>query len=444
MYATVCDKVGTEGNEFGNCLWPSVASRWLSDLRWDSFPPVAGSETWLGIIASHSHREESRRSQWQRNLDSALIFAREQGVTILFSGESPYADTIRHACVRLDLPHRELTFHAPSSEEGLSNYLQLRSREGLNPNLKRAQMCDAALAILSHHLFVLQVRPKGKVETLVRSRLAEPEVTAGTTFVMIDPERKRSSMRCELALSQCGAILWMQSAAIHEQSILASGLASPIASWGCRNRIAPATIQPTLATRLHRAREGEFMVHCTRGRSGPWPDQSWQDYLDEAFQGQFAGAGTALETLARILATQRLIGTQRLRRGDARTVCFSEQSLDVLLANREFKSHLSRWDWEPYGLAIRKNCLVTHGARPVQYLNATDIAGCDADQLPYVQPANDSSHGRDWSFEREWRVAGDLRLAKIAFEDAFVFVPSQAEAALICHLSRWPVVVTEG
>jgi hypothetical protein len=444
MSATACGKVETTENEFGNCQWPSVANRWLSDLQWDSLPPVARSETWLGIIASHSHREESRRWNWQRNLDSALVFAKEQGATILFSGESPYADTIRHACMRLELPHRELTFHAPNGEERISKYLQLRFREGQNRHRKQSQMCDAALAILSHHLFVLQLRPKGKVEALLRSRLAEPEVTAGTTLVMIEPERKRNPMRCELALSQCGAILWMHPAADHGQSSRTSGIAIPNAFWGCRNRIAPATLQPTIGTRWHRVCEGEFMVHCTRGRSGPWPNQSWQDYLDEAFQGECEGTGTVLETLARILSTQRLIGTQRLRRGDARTVCFSEQSLDVLLSKREFQSHLSRWDWEPYGIAIRKSCLVIHGARPVQYLHPTEIARCDTEELPYVQPASDSSHGRDWSFEREWRMAGDLRLTKIAFEDAFVFVPSQEEAALISHLSRWPVVVTNG
>jgi hypothetical protein len=48
---------------------------------------------------------------------------------------------------------------------------------------------------------------------------------------------------------------------------------------------------------------------------------------------------------------------------------------------------------------------------------------------------------RDWTQEREWRHLGDVELASIPADRAFVFVPSAAEAEQVVAASRWPVVV---
>ena len=46
----------------------------------------------------------------------------------------------------------------------------------------------------------------------------------------------------------------------------------------------------------------------------------------------------------------------------------------------------------------------------------------------------------DWTVEQEWRTVGDVNLAKISEKDAFVFVPSEAEATELRVISKWPVV----
>ncbi|MFM8571959.1 MAG: hypothetical protein ACKOAU_10210, partial [Pirellula sp.] len=46
---------------------------------------------------------------------------------------------------------------------------------------------------------------------------------------------------------------------------------------------------------------------------------------------------------------------------------------------------------------------------------------------------------RDWTIEREWRLAGDLRLAQLPTHGVFIFVSTRSEALALAHYTRWPV-----
>jgi hypothetical protein len=303
---------------------------------------------------------------------------------------------------------------------------------------------DAALTILAPTLFVLAVRRGGKVEQLVRARLREEYVPPGTTMVAVpesSPGRRRSLPQ---ELADDGAVLWISNASRSRRSIEAQ-------RWGCRGRTVPATLMPWSslpqdaspqdAKDPNANAEDPFLVHCTRARSGPWPDQSERDVCEEAFLSPWGEPPSPLETLARILQRQRLVATHRLIRGEVPTVCFSARPLRHLIAMRAFQPHLARWDWEPYGIAIRQSWLVQHGARRVEYLPRREIQSRPLFERTFLQPSPESSADRDWRVEAEWRVPRDLRLSRLPFDQAWVFVPDRNAARNLQPLSRWPILV---
>lgn len=435
----------------------SALEAWLGECAVAFEPQPERREHWLGIVSSHSERDQWAQSWWQRSLDSALARALEMDATVLFSSETPYADIIRHACGRCGIAWREVVIalgdHSPVDAcigaQRRRLLVRLPADSGPKQRLAaaRAAPADAAVAMLSHRLFALHARPHGKIATWIARRLEDSAFEPGSTFVAAQPFGLAHSktLAWEREINAAGAVLWYPCGVLQPHPATARTQHTGSAawqSWSCAQRIAPATIQlrvpsPTPTT------SGTFLVHCTRSRLGPWPDQSWDEYLDEVLRGDAGRDWHPMDTLLRILRMQRLVATSHLRRGSLDTVCLSEERLSTLLANRRFQPHLGRWDWEPYGIAIRRSWLQSRGAQPVRYLSHSELAACALDEQPFVQPRGPGDGTRDWSYEKEWRIAGDVRLHEIGPNDAWVFVPSTAEASALAHESRWPVVVAE-
>jgi hypothetical protein len=380
--------------------------------------------------------------------------AQEMDASVLFSGETPYANILRHACERYGIAWREIAIangnqpHAVDSHSTESNRLRLRldGDHGIQQRLasQRAALADAAVVLLSHRLFALYARPQGKIATWIARRLQATEFDPGSTLVAAHPSGLASpkAIAWERQINAAGAVLWypngIQADPTFAKSVRVGNAACQ--AWSCAHRIAPSTMQIRFHESLSTPADA-FLVHCTRGRNGPWPDQSWEEYLDEVLRGGAGCSWHPMDTLLRILRMQRLIATRYLRRGPVETVCLSEERLSTLIGNRRFQPHLGRWDWEPYGIALRRSWLQSLGARPVRYVPHADVAACGSEELSFVQPSGPIDGARDWSFEKEWRIAGDLRLHEVGPNDAWVFVPSEAEARAIAHESRWPVVV---
>ena len=53
----------------------------------------------------------------------------------------------------------------------------------------------------------------------------------------------------------------------------------------------------------------------------------------------------------------------------------------------------------------------------------------------------ENPHRSEWQDEQEWRVVGDIHLAELPFESAFVFVPTTLEARELTSISRFPIMV---
>ena len=144
----------------------------------------------------------------------------------------------------------------------------------------------------------------------------------------------------------------------------------------------------------------------------------------------------------RMISQARITGGQDLIRGHFPMVCFSDADPNELIKNRTFRSHLNRWDYEPYGVAIHKRHIESIGGRPVIYGDqCTWNVMKDSERPFYQKNATESENQQlDWTIEKEWRVFGDVELNRAAIDDVIVLVDSEQDAAKIAPLSRWQIV----
>jgi hypothetical protein len=121
------------------------------------------------------------------------------------------------------------------------------------------------------------------------------------------------------------------------------------------------------------------------------------------------GVKSAIDNLEAILRDGMIRGASRLIRGKRPVVCLFDATTHEL-GGLLVRSNRRRY--EPFGLAIDKRYAFAMGARPVLYMPWREarmilaeeewwrVAAIDLERKPPI----------DWSFEREWRVAGDLPL----------------------------------
>ena len=185
----------------------------------------------------------------------------------------------------------------------------------------------------------------------------------------------------------------------------------------------------------------DFLNHWTRCDRHPSPDENPLSQFDTLFLQASPLVGP-LEKLCRILAQQKLLASGRLIPRGQRVVCFTEVPLKDFLSRRSYRAHLSRWDFEPWGISIRKSVLQRRGAQKVRYLaDATDDLLAQGDSV--FQVRNTRSNSTDWSREREWRLEGDLDLRRLRPGDAVVFVPNHQAATILAPLCRWPITILD-
>ena len=287
---------------------------------------------------------------------------------------------------------------------------------------------DDVLISIASEIRVLRVRSGGNVHRAIVRRL---ETSSGRTWLLVDPSLTNPSESEKMI--HAGATGWWL---------------YPSKNVGPRSAISSAEQKeaPSTHAKLIAADEidsSEYAIHWTRRRHGAWPDQADPDYLDDLIFRRDSSDHRTLSALRRILMTQRLIASNALTRDSTPVVCFADVRLTEIKNRRTFRSHLARWDFEPYGIAIRKETLERHGARAVIYGDDSDWNELAQSNRPFFQLAGDKDSNHDWRLEREIRLCGDLALKRIGPSDAVVFVPSTEDARQIASLSRWPVVVLD-
>ncbi len=117
---------------------------------------------------------------------------------------------------------------------------------------------------------------------------------------------------------------------------------------------------------------------------------------------------SALDNLVAILKDGVIHGGTRMVRGRKPAVCM----FDVPIADLHgILDRRNRRRYEPFGIAVDKRYAFAMGARPVIYLPWREAARIlpPEESWRVVSIEMEKKPTVDWTFEREWRVAGDLR-----------------------------------
>ncbi len=274
---------------------------------------------------------------------------------------------------------------------------------------------DFALASFANQMTVFSMRKNGKLHAAVSHRLSEGKATR----VLAEPSLTKKGLTDELLSS--GATGWY----------LFGDDESP-ESFDDSQRFCSA----------NELDSEKYLLHWTRRRVGPWPEQSDSEFLDDLIFRSSRKDHREIAALKRILLTERLIASNALTRDPRPVVCFSNVTFAELKKRRVFRSHLSRWDFEPYGIAIEKTWLAKFGCNEVTYGDDAHWDSLAEADRPFFQ-RNDHNKKVDWSVEKEWRILDDVDLRKVPVDAAVVFVPTEVDAREIAGVCRWPIVLLQ-
>jgi hypothetical protein len=286
-------------------------------------------------------------------------------------------------------------------------------------------LTDQVAFASAHLVYVLSARPGGHTWSLV-TRALSGQATAGRLHVWVpngtseETSVERHERQHAQRLIEGGAVGWY----------LVPDSKSPA--------VAGPTDFPAPSAPISRLQPGDardFLAHHTRRSAGAFPEEQPADYWWRWLMFDSPGS-TPVDVLLRIVCQRRLRAAGHLIPGQVPAVCFSARCPLAATALRTFRPHLRRWDYEPYGVAIDRAWLVAAGARPVEYLEASEPA-TPFQQIRYSGTQLDLRV--DWSEEQEYRLLGDLDLRRIPPGRLFWFVATRQEAWRIAAFTHQPV-----
>lgn len=271
---------------------------------------------------------------------------------------------------------------------------------------------DFALANLADYVTALTIRKGGNLASALAQRLKR----GVPTRVLVDPTLTEKKLTDQLLAA--GATGWVLFESEDDDEQNEDPAANYVTSFD----------------------SSDFLLHWTRRCSGPWPEQSEDEFLNDLIFRSSRKDHREIASLRRILATQRILAGSDLTRDPRPVVCFSDVTFEKLKELRTFRPHLSRWDFEPFGIAIRKSWLVERGAAAVVYGVESTWESLSDEKRAFFQ-LNDPDGKVDWSIEKEWRIIGDVDLRKVPVDAAVVFVRTAEDANEVAAFCRWPIVV---
>lgn len=289
--------------------------------------------------------------------------------------------------------------------------------EGDSVPAKHVPAADRAHVLLAHRINTLHIRAGGNMEELLRAREQQRAIWPGwmPAQSLLDPTQITAPPPTSIALPPH-----------HDRS------ANQVGTGPLSAQPSPGTIS------LDDLPDEPLLVHCTRRHEGRWDDQSWEEYWDELLWERTSKDRSAMAVLRRILTTERLAGSTLAIRGGYRVIGFTAMNLRQLAGARRYQRHRRRWDFEPYGLAIRRDWLERREAKPVCYGDERDWQQMQDCERPFFQQRGRSSR---WVAEEEWRLVGDLDLRELPADAAYVLVGDMADLFRLPQDLRWPVVV---
>lgn len=304
----------------------------------------------------------------------------------------------------------------PPGDVGIEN-------ESFNSDRITLPFADIALVGTGERIVAINCRPKGNVERLLTRRLSERPDDGAIVLVSCTDE----GPPVPETLKSLGAVPWfLQNIAEPNSAFEAENDLTEVASGGLTIDNGPLDCPD------------EWLYHWTRPVAGPWHDQSKDEYLDELILGCDTADRSAIAALMRLIS-QQVIKSSISEQNKPASVSFTAVPLSEFRRRRVFRGHRQRYDFEPWGIAIRKTALQRLGAEAVIYIEGErDKSNIET---KFTQPRFDTKKRIDWSEECEWRIEGDLNLNVFSIDDITLFVDRENEANILRKDARWPVVV---
>lgn len=349
-------------------------------------------------------------------------------------------------------PHN--LFVSPSfAEPANSEASRLASRSEGDCTLGMYPLQDRIALALADTVYALAIRRGGNIEHLLTQRLRDVSFPTASVFVAIHSAGQKGLPADATRWLDLGAVGWLvHSTAAYRATWMVDCRPPPAAAevkdQFTKQFTAPQQLSaplPQAWQRFSDSDEWDYLCHCTRGLSGPLPNESEERFRERVWLDGLQVEWHPLERLTRICREGCLRGTAEITRTLQRCVSWSAVPLVPLLQRRCFRAHLGRWDWEPYGVLIRRQTLVAAGAAAVVYGSENDFQNLGADQQPFFQPLGKKTKASqtNWSLEREWRTLGDLKLAQLDPNSVMLFVRTRREAERLARRSAWPVFWVE-
>jgi hypothetical protein len=173
----------------------------------------------------------------------------------------------------------------------------------------------------------------------------------------------------------------------------------------------------------------EYLFHYTRSCPGPWPNQSYREYLLSLLDNDPLAERTALAVLVRMLVEGRIRASSKVVRGDEAVTSWTSRPPQELGAIRRWNPALIRWTFEPYGIAVKRDILHRLGVKPAIYAASAvyeKLRREDRFRFQLHHPPRCS-----WKNEHEWRMPHDLDLTQVPRKEAFAFVAVSSDLGML-------------
>ncbi len=446
--------------------WSGSVNEWIGPrVYFSASRNFSPGQQYFGLVCSQIGRHGSKQPNWPALVDAALKFSHRDQLRPLIVANTSLAEATKHFSDRAQLnsliveldARRTLAewlneklgeLEAASNSDSLDALADsLASRLAVSPSLDaplepaiaKLPIQDRIAISLADRVFAIHVRRGGTVSQLLHTRLADRRFAAGSVFVASLLGPSTSPPELEQWLDR-GAVGWLLPEPVKPLARAITRCRSINASPHVQSLVLP--LARLFKQQLGSQDDWPFLAHCTRGNAGPLPEESIEHYIDRVWSRGAVPECNAYETLLQILEQQRVAGNTRMTRSDSRCVSFSAVPLAELLSRRQFRSHLGRWDWEPYGVLVRRDALQSLGARPVIYGDEADFKSLDASDRDYFQPrgTKNARNPQDWSSECEWRLRGDLDFCDLPPDSILIFTHTQSQAQQIARRFPWPVL----
>lgn len=369
------------------------------------------------IMMSRLKRLVYPDENWLAGLRGVIRRIAADQAKLLMADGTAGTDIVRCAATRFQIPSESVSDASDSAKSG----------SGTLP--------DQFLINAAEVVYVLHLRAGGNLGRLLDERLRQGR----SGVVLVDlPHLQPTALRDELCRK--GAVLWQPT---EEQLRPFEPRTQPaVAGDPFSDHSGDAQELPAVYTLcpFPPADEWDFLTHTTRACPGPWPGETQEDYFESLLEARPDADHSALSSLMRIVSQKKLIASGRTIREGCKVVSFTSLPLSALPPLRRFRPHRIHWDFEPYGVCLRREWLQRRGAQPVHYADENGWARLSDQERPFFQRAIGDS-GIDWTIEKEWRVVGDLSLCDATPADVILFVPNFEAAKSLARVTPWPITL---